>query len=95
MAAALRSGRISAEQRNEGRRHLDRLWEEIDHVDLGMELARRAGDLAERHGLRAYDAVHLASVETVADRETVLVAGDGRLLDAAADLGVMVAPIRS
>jgi predicted nucleic acid-binding protein len=30
-------------------------------VDLGESLARLAGDLAERHGLRGFDAIHLAS----------------------------------
>ena len=60
-----------------------------------MALARRAGDLAEQHGLRGYDAVHLASAEAVADPDTVFVAADARLLDAAGALGVMAAPLRS
>jgi len=95
VAAALRSGRISAVQHDASRRHLERLWEEVDQVELTMVLALRAGDLAEQHGLRGYGAVHLASAEAVADSDTVFVAADPRLLGAARALGVMVAPLRS
>jgi uncharacterized protein len=93
VAAARRARRISRQQSAVGRRDLDRLWEEVDQLDLTMIVARRAGELAEQHGLRGYDAVHLASAEAVADTETVFVAADTRLLGAAGALGVMVAPL--
>jgi uncharacterized protein len=69
------------------------LWEEVDEVALTMTLARRAGDLAEQHGLRGYEAVQLASAEAVADADTVLVAADARLLRAGGAIGLMVAPL--
>jgi predicted nucleic acid-binding protein len=40
---------------------LDADWDRYFRIDLHPALARHAGMLAERHGLRAYDAVHLAS----------------------------------
>ncbi|HZO98542.1 MAG TPA: type II toxin-antitoxin system VapC family toxin [Gaiellaceae bacterium] len=69
------------------RRRIEALWAATDRVELTDELACRAGDLAERHGLRAHDAVHLASFEEVGDPETVLVSGDEELLGAARSLG--------
>lgn len=40
---------------------LDEDWSRLTVVDAGEPLVRRAGALAERHGLRGYDAVHLAA----------------------------------
>lgn len=84
---ARRMGRLGPRQFGIARRRIEALWAAIDRVELTEELARRAGDLAEQHGLRAYDAVHLASLEDVGDPETVLVSGDQELLEAARSLG--------
>lgn len=65
--------------------------EEADLLEVTEELSRYAGELAERHGLRAYDAVHLASVDAVADGETLLVAADGALVRAAQAHGIATA----
>ena len=46
-------------------------------VELAPAVALRAGDLAERHGLRGFDAIHLASALVL-----------GQLLGATAELGV-------
>ena len=62
--------------------------EEADLLEVTEDLARYAGELAERHGLRPYDAVHLASVDAVADEETLLVAADGALVRAARAHGI-------
>jgi predicted nucleic acid-binding protein len=40
---------------------LDEDWAAYNVVDVSEPLVRRAGILAERHGLRGYDAVHLAA----------------------------------
>ncbi len=40
----------------------ERRWASIDVLAVTEPLVRRAGDLAERHGLRGYDSVHLAAV---------------------------------
>jgi hypothetical protein len=70
----------------------ERLWEEIERVDLTGRLAHRAGDLAEQHALRGYDAVHLASFETIASEDALLVTFDEDLRSAARVLGFTVAP---
>ena len=72
------------------RQSLDRLWRDVDRIGLTEELALEAGVLAERHGLRAYDAVHLASLESLHDEETFLVATGEALLDAALARGCAV-----
>lgn len=43
-------------------RHLDEEWGQYSIVEVTDAVVRRAGALAERHKLRAYDAVHLAAV---------------------------------
>jgi len=40
---------------------LDRDLERFVVVELSAKVARRAGELAERRGLRGFDAIHLAS----------------------------------
>ncbi len=36
-------------------------WPHVLALDVGVAVARNAGDLAERHRLRGFDALHLAS----------------------------------
>lgn len=83
LARAARMSRLSAFARSEARAVTELLWGGIERVTVTAPLVQRAGDLAEEHGLRGYDAVHLASFEEVADAEAVLVAADGGLLAAA------------
>lgn len=40
---------------------LDRDLESFVIVEIGAQLARRAGQLAEQHALRGFDAIHLAA----------------------------------
>lgn len=54
----------------------------MDVIEVSASLALAAGELAERHGLRGYDAVHLAAAVTVA--ADVIVSADSDLLVAAA-----------
>jgi uncharacterized protein len=53
---------------------------------------RHAGHLAERHELRGYDAVHLASALDVIAGEEPLVTWDTALADAARLEGLSVVP---
>jgi predicted nucleic acid-binding protein len=76
-----------------GRERMEALWTSVDQIALTERVARRAGDLAQEHGLRAYDAVHLASFERAAGPETVLVSGDRDLVTAAQTAGFSVAPV--
>jgi predicted nucleic acid-binding protein len=74
------------------RAQLEELWEAVDRVAVRTSLVRRAGDLADQHALRGYDAVHLASFETLASDETLLVTFDEDLRRAARAIGLTVAP---
>jgi predicted nucleic acid-binding protein len=64
-------------------RAIDELYAELDVIGLDEALARAAGALAERHALRGYDAVHLASALAVDDRDLVVATWDRALADAA------------
>jgi predicted nucleic acid-binding protein len=88
---ARRIGRLDARDLPRARRRVETLWAELDRVPLSERLARRAGDVAQLHGLRAYDAVHLASAASVADSDTVLVAAGGDLLATARAIGITTA----
>jgi predicted nucleic acid-binding protein len=69
-------------------RSFEQEWETYVRLDVTEPLVKLAGDLAERHALRAYDAIQLASALTL-QRDLPatpvgFVAADGHLLDAAA-----------
>jgi uncharacterized protein len=93
LAQAERLGRLTAGQLRDAVTEFDSLFEEIDLVEVDDALARRAGELAEVHQLRGYDAVHLAAADRVRDPSVVVIAGDSALLDAAAAEGMAVAEI--
>jgi predicted nucleic acid-binding protein len=63
----------------------------FDVIELGGDLARTAGDLAQHHGLRGHDAVHLAAALAAADDDLVLVTGDSDLAATAATAALSVA----
>lgn len=75
------------------RGELEDLWQDVACVEVTPDLATRAGQLAETHRLRGYDAVHLSSVLEVDAADTVLVTGDGGLARAAQALGVTTARV--
>ena len=93
LAQAERLGRLTARQLRGTVTEFDSLFEVIDLVEVDHVLAVRAGELAEARRLRGYDAVHLAAAERVRDPDIVVIAGDGVLLDAAADEGMAVAAL--
>jgi uncharacterized protein len=93
LAQAERLGRLTARQLRDAVTALDSLYEEIDLVEVDDALARRAGDLAEGHRLRGYDAVHLAAAHRVRDPNVVVVADDNALIGAAAAEGMAVAEL--
>lgn len=74
---------------------LDRAFASLSVVELDPRLARFAGEVAERFGLRAYDAVHLASVLIADEDETVVLTWDRALAAAATDVGLGLAPSES
>lgn len=93
LAQANRLGRLTGRQLRAAVRELDTRCDELDVVEIDEQLAHEAGDLAETHDLRGYDAVHLAAANRVADPDLVLVAGDRQILSAAAAAGLMTAAI--
>lgn len=91
LAQAHRGRRLTARQLRSAVTGLDELFTRLDVVDVDDGLARHAGELAEVHGLRGYDAVHLAAADRLRDDELVLAAGDRELLAAAQHLGMNTA----
>lgn len=90
--AAHRVGRIGTSDLRNATRKIDALFEAMDLMGVDGGLARLAGDLAEDHGLRGYDAVHLASALSV-DAPRVLVATwDRDLATASSAEGLAVVP---
>jgi predicted nucleic acid-binding protein len=64
------------------------LWEELVVIEADEQVVSRAGDLAERYGLRGCDAVHLAGAE--ASGCELLVSGDRDLCEASLRCGLAV-----
>jgi uncharacterized protein len=92
VALARRMGRIETDILQSAVRAIDSLYAELRIIGIDDALARSAGELAELHGLRGYDAVHLASAISVEDAELVTVTWDRDLADAAAASGYAVVP---
>ncbi len=88
IARAHRMHRIGTSKLRAAASEVDAFCRQADLLEVTEDVTRNAGELAERHGLRAYDAVHLASLAAIADRETVLVAADGDLVRAAHAHGI-------
>lgn len=83
LAQAHRLGRLTARQLRAAVGELEARYDQLDLVEVDDELARRAGELAEAHALRGYDAVHLAAADRLRQPDLVVVAGDVGLLAAA------------
>jgi hypothetical protein len=91
LALAHRLGRITRGYRVAVGSFRD-VYSALEAVGVSEEVVLRAGDLAERHELRGFDAVHLASaLETLSDG-TPLVTWDEDLSRAARAEGLAVIP---
>jgi len=67
-------------------RQFEEHWASYIHVELAPEVLILAKDLIQRHPLRAFDAIHLASalvLQKGIDQALQFAAGDARLLQAA------------
>ena len=93
LAQAQRLGRLTARQLRAAVTEFGSRYEEFDLVEIDDALARHAGQLAEAHGLRGYDAVHLAAADRVSDPDLVVVARDEALLTAATAEGMTIAAV--
>ena len=67
-------------------------WSRLHLVQVDEPLVRRAGDLAQAHGLRGYDSVHLAAMERIggitADGDFRVAVFDRQLAAAVSALGI-------
>ena len=91
-AAAHRRRRITSTTLRRAVDRIDELCTEFDVIGLDPDLAHSAGDLAEAHGLRGYDAVHLATALSVESDSMLLATWDGDLAHAALAAGCSVSP---
>ncbi len=92
LAAAARAGRIDGAALRTLAADLDDACNSMTLIAVDMDLARDAGDLAERHALRGYDAVHLATALRVGQDDLLLATWDRDLARAGLDAGLSVAP---
>lgn len=68
-------------------------WDRLHRLPLDEPLVMRAGELADRHALRAYDAVHLAAAESLQlalGAPVHFACFDAALLSAVRALGIQV-----
>ena len=82
----LREGNLSKPQYAVACRQFERDWHAYLRVGLEEDILLLARDLIQRHPLRGYDAVHLASalrLKIALGEEITFAAADGRLLKAA------------
>lgn len=91
-AAARRGGRITSAMLRRAVDRIDGLCAELDVIGLDPDLAHTAGELAEAHGLRGCDAVHLATALSIHVDSMLLATWDGDLARAAVAAGCSVSP---
>lgn len=91
-AAARRGRRITSATLRRAVDRIDGLCAELDVIGLDTDLAHTAGELAEAHGLRGYDAVHLATALSIDVDSILLATWDGDLARAAIAAGCSVSP---
>lgn len=95
LARRRREGALTSAGQRRVVSELDRDMASFVLVELNEALARAAGDLAERRGLRGFDAIHLASaleLGRLLGTSPCFAAADARLMAAAAAEG-LVAPV--
>lgn len=94
LARARRGGRLTTAELRTATNSFETRWSTYSITDVGEPVVRFAGDLAEKHVLRGFDAIHLASAITL-QRElgegVTFSAADGRLMSAASAEGLLVA----
>lgn len=91
LAAAERAQRLEVPASAAAHVELERLWDELEEVELSLDLTRRAGDLSRELALTGGDAVHLATAEAVVDSDDLMACTDARLANGARALGLAVA----
>ena len=91
LARAQRMERITDRNRRAALDSLDDLWRDFRVIEVDETMTRRAAELADRHALRGYDAVHCASAERIDAPDLVVASGDKDVLTACTELGLATA----
>ena len=76
------------------KKELDMDWEHYFVLNLTSDLVKSAGDLSEKHALRGFDALHLASaveIKRLTSLPVTFSSSDARLRSAARDEGLVIA----
>jgi predicted nucleic acid-binding protein len=63
-----RFGEITADQLDRVKEEFEATWEDLQIVPVDENIVRRAGNFAETYSLKGFDAVHLASADTLLQR---------------------------
>ena len=92
LATAQRGGRLSTQAHRQAKVGWGELHQTLRLVELTPQLETDAADLAERHALSGFDAIHLASALTVAMAPVVTATWDARLHQAAQAVGLTTLP---
>lgn len=92
LARRHREGELDEEGHRRAVERLDQEWRGYERLAVSNLVAHRAGELAEIHALRGFDAVHLASALRLAERFEGMsfLAFDDRLVAAAKDASVPI-----
>ncbi len=93
-----REGHLSKIQYALACRQFERDWRAYIRVDLRDEILALARDLIQRHPLRGFDAIHLASalsLKRALGEDTTFAAADGRLLKASEAEGLRALNVES
>jgi len=94
LARARRGGRLTAAELRTATSSFEVRWATYSITDVGEPVVRFAGDLAEKHVLRGFDAIHLASALTLQaelGEDVTFSAADSRLMEAAGAEGLLPA----
>jgi uncharacterized protein len=79
IARAARGRRLSRSSMARTKAQLSFLLRQLDYVEVELSVLSAAAELAEKHVLRAYDAVHLASALALRDPDIAVATWDGDL----------------
>jgi uncharacterized protein len=90
LGAASRAGRLTRNSHRLAKRSLEHRVGQTILIELSGDLARLAGDAAERFALRGFDAIHLVSALAIGADEAVIVTWDEAQTVAAQEAGLHV-----
>lgn len=91
LAKAIRTGALEEDGARQAREAFEEDWPDLVRLAISERAAARAADAAWNHGLRGYDAIHLAVAATwndILEDPVVLATFDRRLWDAVGEEGL-------